>query len=83
MLSLSLHEILGPLDMLEELGHRPWPFGIEESGKGIDSVVRCHLPAMMKRDPSAQGEGPSAAILGRFPKLGDGGNNVEVCIKLD
>ena len=82
-LRFPLHEILGPLDMLEEIGHRPWAFGIEETGEGVDEIVRRHLPTMMKRDPSAQGKGPGAAILRSFPKLGNGGNQVEVRIELD
>jgi len=37
---------------------------------------------MMERDPAAQGEGPGAAILRSLPKLGKGGNRVQVGIEL-
>src|SRR6266581_7749626 len=83
MVSFTLHEISSPLNTLEELGHSHRPVETEESSEGVDHIVRRHLPSMMKRHPSAQGEGPSAAILGSFPKLGKGGNGLEEGIKLD
>jgi hypothetical protein len=36
----------------------------------------------MERDPAAQGEGPGAPIRRRLPKLGDGGNGIQVGIEL-
>src|SRR5262245_9895275 len=56
---------------------------MEETGEGVNKILRCHFSTMMKLDPSPQGEGPGAAILGSLPKLGNGGNHVEVRIKLD
>jgi hypothetical protein len=82
-LRFPLHEISSPLNTLEELGHSHRPVETEETHEGVDHIVRRHFPTMMKRDPSAQGEGPSAAILGSFPKLGKGGNGLEEGIKLD
>ena len=82
-MSFPLHELLGPLDMPEEIGHRHGLFEMEETGEGVYHIVRRHLPPMMKLDPLAQGEGPGAAIAGSLPKLGNGGKGLEVGIKLD
>jgi hypothetical protein len=80
---VPLHERRGSLDMLQNLGHRHGPIETEETGQGVDHILRRHLPPMMKPNPSAQGEGPGASIPGRFPKLGQGGQGLEVGIKLD
>jgi len=78
-----LHEISRTLNTLEEFGHSHGPVETEETREGVDHIVRRDLPTMMKRDPSAQGEGPDASIRGRVPKLGQGRNGLEVGIKLD
>jgi hypothetical protein len=83
IVSFPLHELLGPLDTAEELGHRHGLLGVQETGEGVDHIVRRCFPPMMKRGPPAQGEGPGAPIPGSLPKLGKGGKGFEVGIKLD
>src|SRR5262249_51481661 len=57
--------------------------GIQQTGDGVDKVLRRHLPAVMKLDPLAQGESPRASISGGFPELSNGRNGLEVDIELD
>ena len=83
IVSFPLHKLLGPLDTAEELGHRHGLLRIEETGEGVDDIMRRHLSPMMKHDPPAQGEGPGAPIPGSLPKLGKGRKRLEVGIKLD
>jgi hypothetical protein len=37
--------------MSEEISHRCWAFDTEETGEGIDEILRRDLPPMMKPDP--------------------------------
>src|SRR2546430_14746094 len=52
-------------------------------GEGVDHILRCHLPAIVKLDPLAQGEGPRASIPGSLPKLGKSRYRLEIGIKLN
>jgi len=78
-----LDELIGSLNPAKEIDHRPKRVGTEKARKGVDKILRRHLPAVMELDPLAQGEGPGATITGSFPELGDGGNRIEVRIELD
>ena len=50
--------------------------------KGVDHILRRHLPTIMKLDTLAQGEGPRASIPGSLPKLGKSRYGLEIGIKL-
>src|SRR5262245_49023792 len=66
-----LYQLGGSLAATEELGLRPAGVGREETGKGVDKILRRHLAPMVEPDPLAEGERPEATISGRFPILGD------------
>src|SRR5215831_18651164 len=78
-----LHKIVGALDASQKFRQWSGLFGVQQACERIDEILRCHLSTIMKLHAMAQGECPGAPITRRFPKLGNGGNGVQVGIELD